>query len=171
MRPRRVYETVVYATDYEAARAFYRDVLGLREVENGAFRLDDVVGSAEVVVFNSVYAAARELLVTDAVLVVKARVDHKEGESKLIALEVTAFEATPERREVRLKLDARQARAGIIRELAAVVRDFPGEAPVIVDLETSEGPRTLQFGSEYRVKPEPDFFAEVKALLGEAAVA
>jgi DNA polymerase-3 subunit alpha len=134
-------------------------------------RLDDVVGSAEVVVFNSVYAASRQLLVPDAVLVVKARVDHKEGESKLIALEVTAFEATPERREVRLKLDARQARAGIIRELAAVVRDFPGEAPVVVDLETSEGPRTLQFGSDYRVKPEPDFFAEVKALLGEAAVA
>jgi DNA polymerase-3 subunit alpha len=134
-------------------------------------RLDDVVGSAEVVVFNSVYAASRELLVPDAVLVVKARVDHKEGESKLIALEVTAFKATPERREVRLKLDARLARAGIIRELAAVVRDFPGEAPVVVDLETSEGPRTLQFGSDYRVKPEPDFFAEVKALLGEAAVA
>src|SRR4051794_7618061 len=133
-------------------------------------RLDDVVGSTEVVVFNSVYAAARELLVTDQVLVVKARVDHKEGESKLIALEVTAFEATPERREVRLKLDARRARAGIIRELAAVVRDFPGEAPVVVDLETSDGPRTLQFGSDYRVKPEPDFFAEVKALLGEAAV-
>jgi len=134
-------------------------------------RLEDVVGSAEAVVFNSVYAAARELLVPDAVLVIKARVDHKEGESKLIALEVTAFEATPERREVRLKLDARRARAGIIRELAAVVRDFPGEAPVVVDLETSEGPRTLQFGSDYRVKPEPDFFAEVKALLGEAAVA
>ncbi len=133
-------------------------------------RLDDVVGSAEVVVFNSVYAASRELLTADQVLVVKARVDHKEGESKLIALEVTAFEATPERREVRLKLDARRARAGIIRELAAVVRDFPGEAPVVVDLVTSEGPRTFQFGSDYRVKPEPDFFAEVKALLGEAAV-
>ena len=41
MRPRRVYETVVYATDLEAAHAFYRDVLGLREVEDGVFRLDD----------------------------------------------------------------------------------------------------------------------------------
>ena len=134
-------------------------------------RLDDVIGSAEVVVFNSVYAAARELLLVDAVLVVKARIDHKEGETKLIALEVAGFEATPERKEVRLKLDARQAGAGIIRELAAVVQDFPGEAPVVVDLDTSEGPRTLQFGTDYRVKPEPDFFAEVKALLGEAAVA
>ncbi len=134
-------------------------------------RLDDVLGSAEVVVFNSVYAASRELLVPDAVLVVKARIDHKEGETKLIALEVNSFEATPERREVRLKLDARRARAGVIRELAAVMKDFPGEAPVVVDLVTSEGPRVFQFGSDFRVKPEPDFFAEVKALLGEAAVA
>jgi DNA polymerase III subunit alpha len=134
-------------------------------------RLDDVLGSAEVVVFNSVYAAARELLVTDSVLVVKARVDHKEGESKLIALEVSSFEATPERREVRLRLDARIAPAGIIRELAAVVRDFPGEAPVLVDLVTSEGERLFRFGSDYRVRPAPDFFAEVKALLGEAAIA
>ena len=133
-------------------------------------RLDDVLGSAEVVVFNSVYAASRELLLADAVLVVKARIDHKEGETKLIALEVTAFEATPERKEVRLKLDARRARAGLIRELATVVKDFPGEAPVVLDLVTSDGPRTFQFGPDYKVKPEPDFFAEVKALLGEAAV-
>ena len=41
MRPRRVYETVVYAPDLEAATAFYRDVLGLRQVDDFAFRLDD----------------------------------------------------------------------------------------------------------------------------------
>ena len=85
-------------------------------------------------------------------------------------LEVSAFEAAPERREVRLRLDARTARAGIIRELAGVMRDFPGEAPVVVALETSEGPRTLAFGSGFCVEPVPDFFAEVKALLGEGAI-
>ena len=41
VRPRGVYETVVYATDLEAAAAFYRHVLGLREVDDGAFRLAD----------------------------------------------------------------------------------------------------------------------------------
>src|SRR5262249_15460857 len=133
--------------------------------------LADPARDAPVVVFNSVYAAARELLVVDSVLVVKARIDHKEGESKLIALEVSSFEAVPERREVRLRLDARRARAGIIRELATLVKDFPGEAPVVVDIVTSEGPRVFQLGSEYRVQPVPDFFAEAKALLGEAAVA
>jgi hypothetical protein len=57
-----------------------------------------------------------------------------------------------------------------VRELAAVVRDFPGEAPVLVDLVTSNGPKLLELGPSYRVRPVPDFFAEVKALLGEAAV-
>jgi len=134
-------------------------------------RLDDLAGSAEVVVFNSVYAAARELCATDRLLVVKARVDHKqEGETKLIAIEVSAFEATPERREVHLRVDARQARAGVIRELAGLVREYPGEAAVLLALETSQGPRRLAFGPSHRVQPVPDFFAEVKALLGEAAV-
>jgi hypothetical protein len=50
------------------------------------------------------------------------------------------------------------------------VREYPGEAPVVLALETSNGPRTLALGSEFRVAPVPDFFAEVKALLGEAAV-
>jgi DNA polymerase III subunit alpha len=133
-------------------------------------RLDDVIGSAECVVFNSVYASSHELLVPDAVLVVKARIDHKEGESKLIAIEVSTFEATPERKEVLLKIDALRARAGVIRELAALLREYPGEAPVVLALETSAGPKTLQFGNDYRVQPVPDFFAEAKALLGEAAV-
>ena len=134
-------------------------------------QLEDVTGAVEVVVFNSTYAAARELLREDAVLVVKGRVDHKQqGETKLIALEVGAFEATPERREVRLKVDARSARAGVIRELAGVVRDFPGEAPVYVDLVTSLGPKLLELGPEYRVDPQPDFFASVRHLLGTAAV-
>jgi hypothetical protein len=34
----------------------------------------------------------------------------------------------------------------------------------------SAGEKTLAFGPDYRVRPEPDFFAEAKALLGEAAV-
>ncbi len=133
--------------------------------------LEDVTGSVEVVAFNSVYAAARELLVADRVLVVKGRVDHKQqGETKLIALEVTPFEGTPERREVRLRVDARSAPAGVVRELAALVKDFPGEAPVYVDLVTSVGPKLLELGPDYRVRPEADFLAEVKHLLGESAV-
>jgi DNA polymerase-3 subunit alpha len=134
--------------------------------------LEDITGACEVVAFNSIYAHARDLLVQDGVVVVKGRVDQKgAGETKLVAIEITGFEATPERTEVRLKVDARVAPAGIVRELAALVKDFPGEAPVYVDLVTTMGSKLLELGPNYRVRPVPDFFAEVKALLGEAAVA
>ena len=131
--------------------------------------LEDVTGSVEVVAFNSVYAQARDLIVQERMLVVKGRVDHKQqGETKLIALEITPFEAVLERREVRLKVDARIAPAGLIRELADVVGRYPGEAPVYVEAVTSYGPKLLELGP--KVQPIPDFFAEAKALLGEAAV-
>jgi DNA polymerase-3 subunit alpha len=133
-------------------------------------RLDDVTGGTEVVVFNSVYAQARELCVSDQILIVKGRIDHKEGESKLLAIELNMFEAVPERREVRLRVDARKVPSGIVAELAALVRDFPGESPVLLDVETSEGSRQLRLGPAYQVKPSGDFFAEAKALLGEAGV-
>jgi DNA polymerase-3 subunit alpha len=134
--------------------------------------LEDVTGACEVVAFNSVYQHARDLLVQDRVIVVKGRIDQKSaGETKLVAIEIAGFEATPERKEVRLKVDARIARAGIVRELAMLVKDFPGEAPVYVDLVTSMGSKLLELGPDYRVRPVPDFFAEVKHLLGEAAVA
>jgi hypothetical protein len=41
---------------------------------------------------------------------------------------------------------------------------------VYVEAITSTGPKLLQLGPGYRVQPVPDFFAEAKALLGEAAV-
>jgi DNA polymerase-3 subunit alpha len=133
-------------------------------------RLDDVTGSVEAIVFNSVYNSTKELLEADRVLVVKGRVDHKEGETKLIALEVAPFEAAVERKEVRLRLDARKAPAGLIRELAELVERYPGETKIVLDMDTSGGPHVYELGTAYRVRPEADFFAEAKSLLGEAAV-
>jgi DNA polymerase-3 subunit alpha len=133
-------------------------------------RLDDVTGGTECVVFNSTYERARELCTVDRILVVKGRVDHKEGETKLIALELSAFEAVPEKREVRLKIDATKTAAGVIHELSNLIKDFPGESPVYVDCMTSVGPKTYAFGPQFKVSPAPDFYAEVKVLLGEGAV-
>jgi len=134
-------------------------------------RLDDVTGSAEIVVFNSTYAAASEFCVPDRILIVKGRVDHKEGETKLLAQEVKPFEAVAARREVTLRIDATAAAAGVIAELARVIRDFPGESTVLLDCVTSQGAVRYALGPGYRVKPAPDFYAEVRALLGESALA
>jgi DNA polymerase III subunit alpha len=133
--------------------------------------MEDVTGGIEAVVFNTTYEKTRELCTTDRILIVKGRIDRKEGETKLVALDLAAFEAVPEMREVRIKIDATTAAAGTIRELAALIRDFPGESPVYADLVTSQGKKVYAFGPSYKVQPAPDFYAEVKMLLGESAVA
>ena len=133
--------------------------------------LDDPTGGGEVVVFSSAYAVARDLCVADRILVVKGRVDHKQqGETKLIALELAAFEAVTARAEIRFKLDARAARAGIIRELADLVKEYPGESPVYVSLETSLGPKTLALGPKHRVTIDSDFLTDARQRLGIEAV-
>ena len=56
-------------------------------------------------------------------------------------MEVTSFEAVPERREVRLKVDARKAPAGLIRDLADIVARYPGDAPVYIETVPKRGYR------------------------------
>jgi DNA polymerase-3 subunit alpha len=133
-------------------------------------RLDDSVSQVEVVVFNSTYAECREHLREDVVLVVKGRVDRKDegGEVKLVAFEVTPFDAAPLTGEVRLRVDGRAARASFVDELARLIREFPGESPVVVEIDTSDGRRRLRLGPAFKVRPEPDFFSEVRVLGGEA---
>jgi len=134
-------------------------------------RLDDVTGGAEIVVFNSTYAAASDLCVPDRILIVKGRVDHKEGETKLLAQDVKPFDAVAARREVRLRIDATQVPAGTIAQLRDLLADFPGDSQVFADCVTSQGKVIVAFGPKFRVKPAPDFYAEVRALLGESALA
>jgi hypothetical protein len=77
----------------------------------------------------------------------------------------------PERKDVRMKVDATRAPAGIVRDLAELLRRFPGDAPVFLLMEMTAGAKELEFGAGYRVTPDSDFYAEVRTLLGQGAVA
>ena len=141
-----------------------------RKGEPMAFvRLDDSVGQTEVVIFANAFAQAREHLVEDAVIIVKGRVDRRdEGEPKVRALEVAPFDAVPIIGEVRLRVDARSVPSSFIEDLVRLIRDFPGHAPVIAEIATSEGRKQLRLGPGYKVSPEPDFFSEVRGMGAEA---
>ena len=109
-------------------------------------RLDDVTGGIDCVVFAAAYAAAAELCATDRIVIVKGRVDHKEGETKLVAQEISAFESVegqargpaPDRRDQGAGRDHRRA--------GDLLRGYPGESPVLVDCVTSQGPLVLRLG-------------------------
>jgi DNA polymerase-3 subunit alpha len=146
--------------------------------------LDDVEGQVEMLVFNSAYATNAEVIVPDAVVLVRGRVDHKErGETKLVVQEAERFEPAvdeleraqriAERREepLTLRINAAEFRPTLVEELKSVFEHFKGDTEVLLEMETREGPRRLRFGSDYRVRASSGLLAELDLLLGPGVMA
>jgi hypothetical protein len=143
--------------------------------------LDDLEAQVEVIVFNSALEAHGPKLDVDKMVILRARVDHKDqGETKLVVQDVEAFEPTPEEIE-----EAREAAANapapvprrvviplapsvsatFLEELKDAVTHHPGDH----ELELQVGDRRLVLGDEFRVSPR--FKTEMQDLLGTAPLA
>src|SRR3954454_4723755 len=128
--------------------------------------LDDLEAQVEVIVFNSALEANGPKLDVDKMVILRARVDHKDqGETKLVVQDVEAFEPTPEEIEeareaaanapppVALRVVipiAASVSANFLEELKDAVSHHPGDH----ELELLVGERRLVLGQEYRVSPQ-----------------
>ncbi len=63
----------------------------------------------------------------------------------------------------------RRGPASVIDDLKLLFLQHPGAAEVVLKLDTSDGPRCLLFGPEFKVKPTPDLRVELDGILGPAA--
>ena len=135
------------------------------------FRLDDVDGGIEVVAFNTVAEQYAELLREDAIVKVKGRLDRKsEDETKLIAMEVRPFGGVSESRPLMVTVDADRVQLALLQELKEILASFPGQVPVVLQMESLQGQQRLRIGDGYRVAPVGGLYAELKALLGESCI-
>ncbi len=148
--------------------------------------LDDLSASIEIIVFGKALAGNEEALTGDAIVLVRGRVDHKDREKTcIIAQQVERFEPTPEEVQIaeaeaakvivaptalRLALDATALPAAVLGELKDVLAGFPGESDVVIELQTSVGPRRLKLGPDFRVSRSASLHAELDALLGHAII-
>jgi DNA polymerase-3 subunit alpha len=149
--------------------------------------LDDLGASVEMVVFGKALTGNDEVLVTDSIVLVRGRVDHKDRERTcIIAQQIDRFEPSHDEvakaaeaaakapvgpRPLRLALDATLLRATVLAELKELLSGFPGESEVVVDLRTTVGQRRLRLGREFRVLRSAGLHAELDALLGPALIA
>jgi DNA polymerase-3 subunit alpha len=149
--------------------------------------LDDLGASVELVVFGKALTGNEEALVTDTIVLIRGRVDHKDRERTCVivqqidrfqptddevakaAAEATKAPAAPT--PLRLALDATLLRATVLGELKELLAGFPGESDVVIDLRTSIGQRRLRLGREFRVLRSANLHAELDALLGAALIA
>jgi DNA polymerase-3 subunit alpha len=143
-------------------------------------KLDDLEGQVEMLVLGKAHSSSVEFLGVDSVVVAQGRLDHQEqGLTKLVVHEVEPFEPSEDEvarargarapQPVVLRIDARAFGAGLVDELKAIFESFPGQAEVMLEMETRDGPRRLRFGDGYRVHPSAQLTAELDGLLGIGA--
>jgi DNA polymerase III subunit alpha len=138
--------------------------------------LDDLEGQVELLVFNSAYAANADKVDVDKIVIVRGRVDHKEeGETKLVAQEVEAFEPTPAEVLAAAELAASepvvrrltiQVSPGVpetfLEDLREVVSHHRGDYELLLTV----GDRQLLLGPDWRVSADGACRAELAGLTG-----
>ncbi len=135
--------------------------------------LEDLEGQVEVVVFPSMYQNYRDLIEEDKVVRVKGRIDKKEDEVKIIALNVESLNTDEAEgvSSVYIKIKSANFTKKLFEHLKRILRAHAGgPSPVFLQIVSNKKITTMRLGKNNGVKIGGKFFAELKELLGEEAV-
>jgi DNA polymerase-3 subunit alpha len=133
--------------------------------------LEDLEGAIEVLFFPATYQACMSLIIEDAVVVVKGRLDRREEAPKLIAMEVRVPDL-PADGQGPFVVSIMEARcvAPVVERLREVLSSHPGPSEVHLKLLTGSRAKVVRLDDKLRVKPSPSLLADLKQLLGPACV-
>jgi DNA polymerase-3 subunit alpha len=133
------------------------------------FVLEDLEAAIEVFVFPKTMQEHGAVLVNDAIISLRARLDHRDEQPKLIALDITPLNlvAQSSNTPILLQVPAPQATASGFGRLKELIVDNPGDTPVRIRLGESE----YQLPAEYNVDTASGLVGALKELLGGDAVA
>jgi len=136
-----------------------------------AATLEDLEGAIEVLFFPATYQTCMHLVVEDAIVIVKGRLDRREEVPKLVAMEVKPADL-PTEGSGPFVVSILESRCvpPIVDQLREVLRAHAG--PIEVHLRVHSGARTklLRLDGKLRVRPTPSLVADLKQLLGPACV-
>jgi len=136
-----------------------------------AFRLEDIDGGIECRAWPKVYELCRDLLVEDAIVKVKGRIERRaEGDITLGIIEVVPFNGVSEYHPLTVVIDSSCVASTVMEDLRRVLTDFPGTVPVVLQMVNGDQRARLRVGDRLRVDPVAGLYAELKALLGESCI-
>ncbi|GII22104.1 DNA polymerase III subunit alpha [Planosporangium mesophilum] len=134
--------------------------------------LEDLTGAVEVLFFPNTYELVGSYLAEDAIVVVKGRVDRRDDQPRLMAMDLSLPDLTvpDDLQPVVLTLPPARCTQPLVERLKEVLGSHPG--PAEVHLRLVDGTRTtlLRLGP-LRVSPTPALMGDLKALLGPGSVA
>ena len=131
------------------------------------FVLEDLDRAIEVMVFPRTMADWGSLLADDAIVCIKARVDKREDEPKLMALDVrrpTLTFGTVTDLDIDIPLGTLSD--STVAELKRLLHEHPGDSSVILRV----GDTRVRLNDDFRVERSSRLMAELRVLLGANAI-
>ncbi|MFN8035928.1 MAG: DNA polymerase III subunit alpha [Acidimicrobiia bacterium] len=136
------------------------------------FVLEDLASAVEVMVFPKTMAQYGELLEEDAIVCVKGRLDSRDDQPKIIAMEVSRPELVLDGGPpVRLRVKLGSLDEARTQRLSELVHRYPGDSPVYVHLESPGKTTVLYLGDDHVVDARTGLFAELRVLFGADCIA
>ncbi|MBQ3515043.1 MAG: DNA polymerase III subunit alpha [Lachnospiraceae bacterium] len=121
--------------------------------QNMAFiKIEDLVGTVEVIVFPKVYEKFKDLLVMDKKVYVKGRANISEDGGKLILERMVAFDQMPQ--EVWIQFTNMEEYKEKEMKLNDILWEFPGNNPVVIYVREERKAKTLPFNLSVREDEE-----------------
>jgi DNA polymerase-3 subunit alpha len=133
------------------------------------FTLEDLQGQVEVVMFPDVLNEFSDVLVQDAVVFVKGKLDYRRERPNVLATELIRLEDVREKlaAKVKIGLDARDVTKEKVAMIKSICSHHKGRSPVYVAVRTDKGRVYAAADKELSVNPDLDFCRKMRQLVGE----
>jgi DNA polymerase-3 subunit alpha len=132
------------------------------------FVLEDLQASVEVMVFPKAMADHGHKLDDDVVITVKGRLDKREEQPKLVAMEIDVFEGiTDGAAPLRIRVPSHTLDERMIGQLKGLLSEHPGEAQVFLHLGENQ---VLRLPDQFCVDTSRGLVGELRVLLGADAL-
>jgi DNA polymerase-3 subunit alpha len=146
-----------------------REITTKRGDRMGFVTLEDLKGTAEVVVFADLYAEAMQLIKSDRPMFVVGNADTDGEAAKVIAREIIPIEdvAANLTKSIHFHLHQPEVTANLLAQLKSVLARHPGSCDGFVHLVVPDKTETvLSLPSDLKLAPSPQLVAEVEKLFG-----
>jgi len=129
--------------------------------------IEDLEGSADVLFFANTYTTHAMNLVEDKVVVIRGRVDRREENLRITALDMSMpdISAAPTG-PVLISMDSARVTAPIVERMKEILRSHPGNREVHLKVEDGRGGMVMKIDDALRVTASPSLSADLKQILG-----
>jgi DNA polymerase-3 subunit alpha len=133
------------------------------------FILEDLQGQVEVVMFPDVLNEYGDVLVQDAVVFVKGKLDYRRERPNVLASELIRLEDVREKLAARVNigLNAGDVTKEKVAMIKSICQHHRGKSPVYVAVRTDKGKVYAAADKELSVNPDLEFCRKMRQLVGE----